>query len=462
MKKAIAVFLTIIFVYICAVPAFSDSDTGSADTFVPVIRFVASSDTHIVSSNDVNRDRIIKMFNLAYDVAESDSNYSSLDAVLIAGDLTNDGTRDEFDKFGKAISDSVRGDTKFLGVVAKNHDGYEMKRQELRDYYKQVTGNDADFHVVINGYHFFGISASDKDGIHYSTEQLNWLDKELAQVTKAEPDKPVFIINHEHVRNTVYGSSAYDGWGITTFKSIFNKYPQVVSFTGHSHYPLNDPRSVWQGKFTAVGTGAITYSEFTIDESRAYHPSDCSDTATCWIVELDAQNNMRLRGYDVNESVLLCERFLENPADNKNREYTPAKRKAASSAPAFAEGSAIEVNPEEGACTVTVPVAQSTDGEPVILYRAFAKNKLGMTVAQSWTLPQYYRAIDFDTVELKLSDLPGGDYTISVVAENAYEMQSDPLTAEVSIDGETGFAGLLTLISGLFERIKAFFVRLFW
>ena len=459
MKKLLCCLFCSLLLIGCAAPAFAAS---AGEDFTPVLRFVACSDTHISDSDDTNEHRIRKMMELAYDVAESDPAYTAVDALLIAGDLTNDGTKTEFDRFWAAVSGSLREGTQFLGVVAKNHDGYEMKRAELRGYYKSLSGNDADFHAVINGYHFIGLSASENDAAHYDAGQLSWLKAQLDAATSEDPHKPVFFMHHEHVRGTVYGSSLYDGWGITRFTSILNQYPQIVDFSGHSHYPLNDPRSIWQGNFTAVGTGAITYSEFTIDLFRTYHPADSRATASCWIVELDADSNLRLRGYDVNEGALLCEEMLQNPADPANRDYTPAKREAASKPPVFAEDAALTLETDFGACTVTVPAAQSADGLPVVLYRVVVKDSLGLPVCKDWILPSYYRAIPQETVSKTLTDLPAGAYTVSVVAENAYGMQSAPLQATAQVEGESGVRGLFVRISALFNTIKEFFVRLFW
>ena len=457
MKKAISLFLALLIAALCAVPAFAAADEG----FTPVLRFIASSDTHVRDDNDVNMQRISKMLELAYDEADADSNYTQLDAILVAGDLTNDGTKTEFDRFWSAVSGSMREGTQFLGVAAKNHDGYEMKRKEVHAYYTSLTGNSADFHTVINGYPFIGLSASDNDSVHYDAEQLIWLKKQLDAAVADNPDRPVFVTHHEHVRNTVYGSSTYDGWGVPYFTAILNQYPQVVDFSGHSHYPLNDPRSVWQGKFTAIGTGAIYYSEFTIDDFRAYDPADCFDTATCWIVEANAAGDLHLRGYDVNESALLCEYTLKNPADPANREYTPAKREAASKAPAFDESAALQVTPTYGGCTVSVPAAHSTDGMPVVLYRVYAKNQYGVKVMSNWTLPKYYRAIDEPEIELTLEDLGAGAYTIGVVAENAYGMQSAPVETGVTLDGKGPFAAFFLWIGSWFKHIINYIKNIF-
>lgn len=462
MKKILCLFLAAVFVLAGAgVAAGADEAPAAQEEFVPVIRFVASSDTHVKEDDDTNAKRIPMMMEIAYAQAEADPSYTNLDALIVAGDLTDQGTKKCFDNFWEAVSGSLRDGTRFLGVAAKNHDGWNMSRRDVHEYYKSLTGNDPDFHVVINGFHFIGLSASDDDAQHYDSKQLSWLKEQFDAAIKEDPNKPVFFIHHEHNRDTVYGSSFFDGWGITNFKSILNNYPQVVDFSGHSHYPLNDPRSVWQGKYTAIGTGAIYYSEFTIDESRAYDPPDCRETATFWLVELDASNNMRLRGYDVNENKLLVEYMMKNPADPANRDFAQDKIKAKSSAPAFAPGTQIQTEPQFGGCKATVHKADSTDTMPVTLYRFYAKNSLGITLAKDWVLPDYYRAIEQDEIEYTFENLPAGEYTISVVAENAYGMQSPSVETKVTIEGETGIKAVFMVISSFFTRIAEFIVHLF-
>lgn len=466
-KRIVSLLLSALL--ICSVTAIAgaEDDTAAQADFVPVIRFVASSDTHIRDNSDLTYKRIGKMLDLAYEEAESDEAYDKLDAVLICGDLTNDGTKTEFDRFYEAVSASLRDETQFLGVVAKNHDGYVMNRKELRTYYKSVTGNDADFHKVINGFHFIGLSASESDAQHYDSKQISWLKSELDKATAENPDKPVFVMHHEHNRDTVYGSSSYDGWGVTYFNSTLNDYPQVVDFSGHSHYPLNDPRSLWQGNYTAIGTGAVYYSEFTIDTTRTYHPADSEATATFWIVEIDAANRMHLRGYDIEAGEMICEYLLENPANPENREFTVEKRKAASKPPVFDEGAEIEITPVTGGYTATVPAAKSTDGMPVVLYRYKVINKLGITEKKGWVLPSYYTAGEQETIDLKMTGLAAGDYKIEVIAETAYGVDSEPLTAEVTIDDggcpychepHEGFAGFFIAI---YHYIAWFFTNLF-
>lgn len=59
----------------------------------------------------------------------------------------------------------------------------------------------------------------------------------------------------------MYGSEKWGaGFTDTRLKDILNQYPQVILFSGHSHYLLNHPRAIYQDGFTMVNTGSVAYS----------------------------------------------------------------------------------------------------------------------------------------------------------------------------------------------------------
>lgn len=460
LKKCISGFLCAVLICTAAPAAFAAAE----EPFLPALRFVACSDSHVMADNDRNFDRIGAMMEQAYALADGDGAYNRVDALLMAGDLTNNGTTEEFEKYWRAVSSAKRDGTELLAVVAKNHDGWSMDRKEMRGLFSDLTGETPDFHKTVCGYHFIGLSASDKDGVHYSKAQLSWLREQLDIAAADTPDRPVFFMHHEHNRNTVYGSSSYDGWGVKFFNKILKDYPQVVDFSGHSHYPLNDPRSIWQKEFTAIGTGAIYYAEFTIDLDRAYDPPDCNDAGTYWIVEVNEAGDLHLRGFDVDANKQLCEYTLPNPSDPANRVFDQEKMKAASTAPVF-DANAVLTAEETGGGNVGVsaPAAASTDGQPIVLYRVTVKNKLGLTVEKQWYLPHYYVADKLEEkIPFTVEGLAKGVYTVSVTAETAYGVQSEPLKTEITVqDGANAAGAFFRLIARPFKylirAIKALF-----
>ena len=461
MKKLISFLLCT--VLLCTAAPVS-ALASAQDQFVPVLRFIASSDSHVKADDDRNFDRIGAMLKQAYALADGDSVYKNLDALMMAGDLTNADTREEFEKYWRAVSFAKRDETALLAVVAKNHDGWNMSRKEMCSCFSDLTGEAPDFHKTVCGYHFIGLSASDIDSVHYSKTQLSWLREQLDLAVADTPDKPVFFMHHEHNRNTVYGSSSFDGWGVKYFNKILKEYPQVVDFSGHSHYPLNDPRSIWQKEFTAIGTGALYYAEFTIDFDRGYDPPDCYDAGTYWIVEVNKDGNIHLRGFDVDANKLLCEYTLPNPADPANRPFDQKKLKAASRAPVFPADTMLTAKQTgRGEVSIAAPTAASTDGQPIVLYRVTVKNKLGLTVDKQWYLPHYYVADKLEeSIPFTVQGLAKGSYTVRVVAETAYGVQSEALSNEIKVEnGANAVAAFFRLLARpfklLFHAVKAVF-----
>lgn len=386
--------------------------------FVPVVRFLVMSDTHIDSFADVGCSRIQKAISLGYSDAQSDSIYKSLDAVMFCGDITNNGHESEYLAFKCTIDSVLRDETRLLAILAKNHDCWGPMGRGALSYFSSLTGLDNDWHHVVNGYHFIGISVSpDSNYLYYDPKQISWVKEQLDKAVANDPEKPIFVTHHEHVSGTVYGSGGNE-WGVDYLKSVFEAYPQIIHFSGHSHYPMNDPRSIWQGSFTAIGTGAIKYMEFTVDGKKSVHPDHYKETGQTWIVEVSAQNEVRLRGYDVYSEAHLCEYVIKEPANSAKRQFTPEKQEADSSAPAF---------PDLGSRRyVTVPAAKSTDGNIVFLYRAIVFDENGNEIDNVYKVNNYWSYPTYDSVTLAVNAPQG--CTIKVFAENAYGMRSEPLT----------------------------------
>ena len=418
-----AFFLSVLVSYGTLVSLFihpqAPEDTGD---FTPVTRFVVTSDSHITTIGDVQTSRLEKMIKLGYKIAEKDNEYNKLDAVLIAGDVTDMGTKIAFNSIKAATAPVIKGDTQFLATISTSHDDRTIGKESL-SLYTDIMGQETDFHRVINGFHFIGVSASTIEGEHYSDYQKVWLKEQLDAAVADDPAKPIFVMQHEHISNTVYGSSDFEGWGMPDFAEILKDYPQVIDFSGHSHYPINDARSIWQGEYTAIGTGGLYYAEITVDDVKTVHPKGYRFASTFWVVEIDADNRIRLRAVDLNAQEYLCEYILDTPFD---RSYTPEQQIARSKPPVFADGTTVKIRNNKA----VFAAAESADGMPIFIYRAFAVDSEGNRTPVGKTTAKYFRFDVPDTVKIELENLPQGNFTLEIVAENCYGMQSAPVKYE--------------------------------
>lgn len=437
MKTAfISVILSILMAFTGLFSAFIPTpsvDKYNNDNFEPVLRFTAASDTHVSTFGDIRCGRITKALKTAYAIADADDDYNSLDAVIFAGDMTDQGMAWQYESLYATVRSSLREETQLIAILAKSHDGRTMGAG-AREFFTDMTGLDTDCHYIIKGYHFISLSSAGNDEL-YTDEQVAWLAEQLAAAAADDADKPIFVAHHEHIADTVFGSSEVDGWGMDRLTNVLSRYPQVVDFSGHSHYPVNDPRSIWQGAFTAVGTGTLNYFEFTVDDENTIHPDGNKNAAQYWIVEVDAANRVKLTGWDILTGTPVCEYILEDVSDPSSFEYTPEKRESLSSAPAFSEDASAKISCIASSRKVTVPAAVSTDGNIVYLYRAEVCNAGGDVLISSWALSGYYftPAPEVISVNINTDGLEKGNYTLKVYAENAYGMRSEPIITDITL-----------------------------
>lgn len=80
------------------------------------------------------------------------------------------------------------------------------------------------------------------------------IERRILALEAKYPTGPIVFLTHMPPRDTTSGS---DGSSDPTTKALFLKHPRVISFTGHIHNSLRNPRCIWQGGFTAVDLGCL-------------------------------------------------------------------------------------------------------------------------------------------------------------------------------------------------------------
>ena len=427
-------FLTSVFGFVFLVTGSGSGASGkevnTPEDFEPVLRFIVCSDIHLSGEEDQDAaKRFATLFRDMY-AHSAKSACKNLDAVVIAGDFTGGGREKEYEMFNKIVAENKKDETQILTVLG-NHEFIEYRDVDATvgyDVYKKFISENVDTDVVINGYHFIGVSY-DNDGKNFKGK-MQWLDETLRNATKEDPTKPVFVYQHPAPFFTVYGSV---NWGDFSTRLVLSKYPQVVDFSGHSHYAASDPRSVWQGQFTAVGAGSLSAYMGNLNYIDGDKDAP-GKSGGAWLVECDADGNVSMKLYDIENRMFFTnvDYYFTNLSDTSKRTYTWNQQKSLDTAPAFPGNSVVSsfIN-ENGETVITFPEAKGFyDAEN---YKITVTNEKYKTVYESTVISEYVRATD-DDVKVVLGNLESGSYTVKVTAYSPYATQGETLKNKITVE----------------------------
>lgn len=436
MSKIITAAFAGLFGVYCFVAGVKEVKTVKPENFQPVLRFAVCSDIHLSKEENgmKNAEKFTKLFNVAYGLSR-ESEYKTLDALLVAGDMTESGKAEEYEVYCDTVKKNIKEETQLLTVMG-NHEHIEYRDtatpEKAVEVFREYVGQE-DFHKVICGYHFIGISYDDNGKEEFKTK-LQWLTQELDKAVADTGDKPIFVVQHPHPALTVYGSV---NWANMDIRKIFKDYPQVVDFSGHSHYAANDPRSIHQSTFTAIGSGAVTGAMGNLSYISGDAYGD-GDSGTFWLCEVDENGDVRLRLYDLVSDCFFeeAEYFLKDVGNKKRRAYTWGRMMAQDTPPIFHDNAEITVQTgDEGKVEVSFPEASG-------YYRAenykITLSSNGEEIENRVVLSDYIRATDFEKT-VSFENLKEGQYTVRIRAFSPYAKRGDTLEWSFSV-GKDGVA----------------------
>ncbi|MBR0055734.1 MAG: metallophosphoesterase [Kiritimatiellae bacterium] len=154
--------------------------------------------------------------------------------------------------------------------------------------------------VNVKGYEFVALHLSRAEG--HTDEEIAAFGAALEDAVRRDPAKPVFAVTHYHPKDTVNDSRQKAKSG--ALRRLFDRFPQVVSLSGHTHGSLRDPRSIWQGAFTAIETATLCYGSLGLDPPAANQISCLlpygHESVGCLFLEVFAESIV-VRRFDVRE-----------------------------------------------------------------------------------------------------------------------------------------------------------------
>ena len=473
----------------------------------PNVKFGVVSDIHIVcrakpgdsetkENNELTFVRTLEWFR-----------DQGVDGVIVAGDMADNGLIDQLVIVAEAWNRVFPGDRAPDGrkverlFVYGNHDlgGVPYARWRIKDKAEDEIRNliiypdpkgvwekvfNEPFEPIwtknVKGYRFVGAHWWSMQGCKGRDEAFNneVADWYAAHAKDIDPSLPFFHIQHPHPKDTCYGPWAWGrDVGLTT--KTLAQFPNAVAFSGHSHYPLTDERSVWQGAFTSVGTSSLrymapAYEEFpgegfansrtsgnnarAIDAAKLQPKMEATEDCRegmLWSVYDDrivVERREFLSGMDVGEDWT-----LPLPAA-ESKPFAFAERARKIGAPSFPSGAELRVekavattrgaaakgrNPaipsvKKECLKVVIPAAVAKDGARAYYFEVRAQAESGDAIrkrvlAEGFNHGCGHKRAKAETACLFAQDeLPKGKVRFTVTPLNCYGKAGAPLVKELS------------------------------
>lgn len=400
------------------------------------------------------------------------------DAVIVAGDLSDWGLLSGLKEVKRAWDDEMAGSSAVPLFITGNHDydgwwygdmtldmhvqGYSeneaLERLGMAKCWKETFGEV--FSPIrrrrVRGFDFISAEWYDVAQPGSDDPVIAWLK---AHPELADADRPFFFFRHDPLPGTV--SSSIGRPGSQALTETLSAFPNCIAFNGHTHWPLTDERSIWQGGFTAISVPSLSYTSL----AKGYeNGKDVRDGTSHRDMEpLPARANLEeAEGYlvrvygdcleverrDFTLGIEAAGPWVVPFGCGAPRPFAPEAHAAAVPVPQFTAGSALRTyvtNCDGGTrdgrwtifMTLEFPSASGTAGRAFDYeIRAVSEADGRTLVSKRYLSPAYYKPLccepEFQRFRFNAMDLPeSGRYRLVVVPRNCFGAEGRPLRSEV-------------------------------
>jgi 3',5'-cyclic AMP phosphodiesterase CpdA len=225
------------------------------------MRIAQITDLHVDTDGGFMRSFVDANAKLATAVEFLQERAGGLDALLITGDVTNDGRPEQYELLHELLEPL----TIPTYLVPGNHDEREAFRAAFSDRPWMPVDGPIDYVIDDHQARLVGIDTTEPDRHdgEFHPEQAEWLDAVLSE----QPDRPTVLFGHHPPFFT--GLWLFDAMrlnGAERLRDVVARHPQVrLIVSGHVHRPVS----------AAWGTVALTCSPSTTHQNRCdLHPDE--------------------------------------------------------------------------------------------------------------------------------------------------------------------------------------------
>lgn len=260
------------------------------------VAILFGSDAHVDVTDMDSSSMLRKVVKHAYEKEPE------LDAMVMVGDLVNNGTDEEYSTLMSILKDIKKDDTKFTACMG-NHEWYKYgwgvnvlanagMSEEMQSMFESYTKCGIKSDIKVKGIHIISVSPDNEMDVYHTREA--YARKQIEAAAKEDPDKPIFFVAHKNVDHTVISTWNGADDSITglapdwsdEFKAFLAQYPQLIYISGHTHNSIKDSRSIYQEAYTHVNDGCMRYGEYLM--------VNISTDNVVTIHRMDAQNDQEI------------------------------------------------------------------------------------------------------------------------------------------------------------------------
>ncbi len=437
----------------------------------PELRIGLIADTHLLLPPDIAGRRKLEEALCRFDAEK-------VDAVLVAGDLTDFGLVPELKVFADTWYGVFPGDRRSDGVhveklfIYGDHDtggyiherirnvaGYPASKDEIRksvipfgdrgQIWKDLFHEDwaPVVRKTVKGYDFVLVHHAQGEPDNKWGSRAPAL-KRFYDGFRPDTSRPFFHVQHRVCANTAIlpGNFIYDNGEST---GILSRFRNCFAICGHAHTCFSSDRVLWQGPFTLLELPSLSYVyDFAGRENGRMSKAQ---TDSGYVPQMDIYPFWRVRQgmiADVYGDRIVVSRIdFESPAKGRfgpdwiiplplgeERPFAPDAMAAGSPVPQFPAGAKVNVSTGKGRNRKGEIVEQVTVSFPTVLasalgprafdYEVTAEGENGEKVVKRVYSQMFWRAECAEPEMAKCifakAELPGGDVRFSVCPANSF------------------------------------------
>jgi 3',5'-cyclic-AMP phosphodiesterase len=257
----------------------ADGGIAAQEAETPQLTFAVLSDLHVRKSDITSRKK------MAAALEDLQQAAPRLDTLVFNGDLGN-GLRSDYETFRGVLEKHPHppvllniGNHEFYHAwynryeswSANNFPNGETEMSSVERFLR-FSGEEKVYHDRwIGGYHFICLGTEryrqtewkNGEDAYLSQEQLDWLKLKLEEKNGIQSGgkNPIFVFLHQPLPNTVTGTAlTAENRGVIqheALRKLFASHPEIILFSGHTHFELKTKRNFIHEEFAMVGSSSV-------------------------------------------------------------------------------------------------------------------------------------------------------------------------------------------------------------